>query len=602
MVTLIPQPGDGNCAYHAARASISSALKHLVPESKGFTIDAKFVDSIFRETLFTVTRNLALAFHDQAQKVAKVPVTPQDCFQAVWDAGIDSPHLRLLLDGASSIRDYRGPDDIGTATEFARILIQDTEAAASKAIQAVLSHIYEHWADSQALALLALGLNVHILVTTRADWSLSPLYVAGSPQERSPVGLVLVYNGSTHYDNLQMDGSVAFAHVEYHDGRKPKWPSAGFLAKLKAHATSPTSAPIPSRVPCQQVPVATVATVTIQAVDATGTMSTCPVCCEHVRITRKGLRDGRHKCPGPSVSSTSAPSTAAPSTREPHTRAPRPSKPRGSGATHAPQLSPVVNPVSMVSSPVSPVLPVSPQVTPAVSTEMACRVQGCVESFHGAASLVDHLKETHGVHDSALDGLLASLSIFRCGSACKHGPQEGKVWRRALFDGYIHEHDDCPTFAALKPRHMATIALVVEARRVEAELSKSDEKAGDSKERSARSLLRSLVSRIAANDPAGLAADTAGFLDANAPPLSRHPRQTAESPAQHASNCIQRAGTLLQENEFGRAMRALTATPNLSVDDGNDEVVRGLFPPGPATPPQSLRDLESIRHAFLQRT
>ena len=413
MVTLIPQPGDGNCAYHAARASISSALKHLVPESKGFTIDAKFVDSIFRETLFTVTRNLALAFHDQAQKVAKVPVTPQDCFQAVWDAGIDSPHLRLLLDGASSIRDYRGPDDIGTATEFARILIQDTEAAASKAIQAVLSHIYEHWADSQALALLALGLNVHILVTTRADWSLSPLYVAGSPQERSPVGLVLVYNGSTHYDNLQMDGSVAFAHVEYHDWRKPKWPSAGFLAKLKAHATSPTSAPIPSRVPCQQVPVATVATVTIQAVDATGTMSTCPVCCEHVRITRKGLRDGRHKCPGPSVSSTSAPSTAAPSTREPHTRAPRPSKPRGSGATHAPQLSPVVNPVSMVSSPVSPVLPVSPQVTPAVSTEMACRVQGCVESFHGAASLVDHLKETHGVHDSALDGLLASLSIFR---------------------------------------------------------------------------------------------------------------------------------------------------------------------------------------------
>ena len=118
--------------------------------------------------------------------------------------------------------------------------------------------------------------------------------------------------------------------------------------------------------------------------------------------------------------------------------------------------------------------------TPAVSTETACCVQGCVESFHGAASLVDHLKETHGVQDSALDGLLAPLSIYRCGSACKHGPQEGKVWHRSLFDGYIHEHDDCPTFAALKPRHMATIALVAEARRVEAELSKSVEKAGDS--------------------------------------------------------------------------------------------------------------------------
>ena len=54
------------------------------------------------------------------------------------------------------------------------------------------------------------------------------------------------------------------------------------------------------------------------------------------------------------------------------------------------------------------------------------------------------------------------------------------MWHRSLFDGYIHEHDDCPTFAALKPRHMATIALVAEARRVEAELSKSVEKAGDS--------------------------------------------------------------------------------------------------------------------------
>ena len=65
-------------------------------------------------------------------------------------------------------------------------------------------------------------------------------------------------------------------------------------------------------------------------------------------------------------------------------------------------------------------------------------------------------------------------------------------------------------------------------------------------------------------------------------------------PAQHASDCIKRADMLLQENEFGRAMRALMATPNFSVDEGNDEVVRALFPPGPAAPPQSLKDLESI--------
>ena len=54
---------------------------------------------------------------------------------------------------------------------------------------------------------------------------------------------------------------------------------------------------------------------------------------------------------------------------------------------------------------------------------------------------------------------------------------------------------------------------MVEARRVEGELSKSDDKTDESKERSARSLLRSLVSRIAANDPADLAADMARFLD-----------------------------------------------------------------------------------------
>ena len=134
---------------------------------------------------------------------------------------------------------------------------------------------------------------------------------------------------------------------------------AGSLDKLQAHATSTTSVPIVSRVPCQQVSVATVAPVTTHAVDATGTMSTCPECREHVRVTRKDLRDGRHKSPGSSASGTtvlitSTPSTAAPSIRVPHTSAQRPSKPRGSGATRAPQPSPVVNPSQRYPHPLAP--------------------------------------------------------------------------------------------------------------------------------------------------------------------------------------------------------------------------------------------------------
>ena len=220
------------------------------------------------------------------------------------------------------------------------------------------------------------------------------------------------------------------------------------------------------------------------------------------------------------------------------------------------------------------------------------RCPDCDFTCSGPSPLASHLADIHDAEPAAIADILrsgtAGGSYRKCGPNCTHGANVGEQWRGARFDGAVSQHETCPSTQPFAGRIARTNSVVATLGTAAAAV-----RTRNPKPPSPSSLVGSLKGMLlsfadAATkvpfDPRRACRVLLAYLvplyersaDRPCPPVPT----TAPSAAEHANQCVERAGRELNAGHIGRANRQLLANPRFIPTESNEAMVRSLFPAG----------------------